>query len=249
MIVIKSKQEIECMKQAGRIAATALKLAGEALRPGISTKEIDTLVHDFIIKSGAHPSFLNYGGFPGSACISINDTVIHGIPADQKISEGDIVSIDVGAKYQGFHGDCANTFAVGKISPEAQKLLDVTQQSFFEGMEKARVGNRVSDISCAVQLYCEQFGFSVVEAFTGHGVGSDLHEEPAVPNFGRAGRGPRLVAGMTLAIEPMVNMGTKEVKTLSDKWTVVTRDAKLSAHFEHTVLITNAGPVILTMPQ
>lgn len=246
MIVIKSKQDIELMQQAGRITANALKLAGETLRPGITTLEVDRIVHGYITGQGAIPSFLNYGGFPGSCCISINETVIHGIPSDRKIQEGDIVSVDVGACYQGFHGDCAETFPVGEVSDEAKQLIQVTRESFYKGFAAAVVGNRVSDISNAVQTHCEQFGYGVVDSFTGHGIGSDLHEDPPVPNFGRPGRGPRLMSGMTLAIEPMVNMGTRQVSVLPDKWTVVTNDRKLSAHYENTVLITRSGPVILT---
>jgi methionyl aminopeptidase len=246
MIVIKSKQDIEVMKQAGRIAANALKKAGETLKPGITTKEVDKIVYEYIKGQGAVPSFLNYGGFPASCCISVNETVIHGIPSDRIICDGDIVSIDVGACYKGFHGDCAETFAIGNISDEAKQLIKVTRESFYKGIEKAVVGNRVSDISNAVQTYCEQFGYGVVDCFTGHGIGAQLHEDPPVPNYGRPGRGPRLMAGMTLAIEPMVNAGTHQVSVLSDKWTVVTNDKRLSAHYENTVLITKTGPVILT---
>ncbi len=235
------------MRQACRITAAARALAGEMVRPGVKTKEIDKAVHDFILSQGATPSFLNYGGFPASSCISVNNVVIHGIPDDRVLAEGDIVSIDVGAYYQGFHGDCAATFACGEISPEAQRLINVTKQSFFEGLKFARQGKRVSDISHAVQSYVESNGFSVVRDFVGHGVGAKLHEEPNVPNFGAPGRGPRLIRGMTLAIEPMVNAGTYEVEVLRDRWTTVTKDGKLSAHYENTVLITDGEPEILTV--
>ena len=235
------------MRQACKITAAARALAGEMVRPGVKTKEIDKAVHDFILSQGATPSFLNYGGFPASSCISVNNVVIHGIPDERVLEEGDIVSIDVGAYYQGFHGDCAATFACGEISPEAQRLINVTKQSFFEGLKFARQGKRVSNISHAVQSYVESNGFSVVRDFVGHGVGAKLHEEPNVPNFGAPGRGPRLIRGMTLAIEPMVNAGTYEVEVLRDRWTTVTKDGKLSAHYENTVLITDGEPEILTV--
>ncbi len=249
MIPIKNEREIEVMRQACKITAAARALGGSMVRPGVTTREIDKAVHDFIVSQGAKPSFLNYGGFPASACISINDTVIHGIPDGRKIREGDIVSIDVGAFYKGFHGDCAATFACGEISPEAKKLIDVTRQSFFEGVKFARPGYRISDIGHAVQTYAEKNGFSVVRAFIGHGVGRNLHEEPEVPNYGNPGRGPRLIPGMTIAIEPMVNVGTYEVRILKDKWTTVTADGKLSAHYENTVLITDGEPEILTVTE
>ena len=246
MISIKNDHEIERMRRAGRITAAARALAGSLVKPGVSTKMIDQAVHDFIVSQGAKPSFLGYGGFPGSACISVNDTVIHGIPGSRVLQEGDIVSVDVGAFVDGFHGDCAATFACGAISPEAQKLIDVTKQSFFEGIRFARPGYRVSDISHAVQTYVEANGFSVVRSFVGHGVGANLHEEPEVPNYGPAGHGPRLVRGMTIAVEPMVNAGTWEVRVLKDKWTTVTCDGKLSAHYENTILITDGEPEVLT---
>ena len=247
MIAIKNGQELASMRQACKITAAARALAGEMVRPGVSTQAIDKAVHDFIVSQGAKPSFLGYGGFPASACISVNNTVIHGIPSDYKLQDGDIVSVDVGAYYKGFHGDCAATFPCGEISAQAQKLIDVTKQSFFEGIRFATKGHRVSDISHAIQSYVEANGFSVVRTFVGHGVGAQLHEEPEVPNFGAAGRGPRLVPGMTLAIEPMVNAGTWEVQILKDKWTTVTADGKLSAHYENTVLITDGEPEILTV--
>lgn len=237
------------MRQACKITAAARALAGEMVRPGVTTKQIDKAVHDFIMKQGAKPSFLHYGGYPGSACISVNSTVIHGIPDHRVLKEGDIVSVDVGAYYRGFHGDCAATYPCGKISPEAQKLIDVTRQSFFEGLKFAKQGNRISDISHAVQTYVESNGYSVVRDFVGHGVGAQLHEEPEVPNFGAPGHGPRMLKGMTLAIEPMVNVGTYEVRVLRDKWTTVTADGKLSAHYENTVLITDGEPEILTVAE
>ena len=249
MIVIKNGHELACMRQACKITAAARALAGEMVRPGVSTKEIDRAVYDFIVSQGAKPSFLNYNGFPASTCISVNDTVIHGIPGGYVLRDGDIVSIDVGAYYQGFHGDCAATYPCGEISPQAQMLIDVTKQSFFEGIRFAKKGYRVSDISHAVQSYVEANGFSVVRSFVGHGVGAQLHEEPEVPNFGKPGRGPRLLPGITLAIEPMVNVGTHEVRILKDHWTVVTADGKLSAHYENTVLITDGEPEILTVAE
>jgi methionyl aminopeptidase len=246
MIAIKNERELTLMRKACRITAAARALAGEMVRPGVSTKQIDKAVHDYIVSQGAKPSFLGYHGFPASACISVNSTVIHGIPGGYVLKEGDIVSIDVGAFYKGFHGDCAATFACGAISADAQKLIDVTKQSFFEGIRFAKRGHRVSDISHAIQTYVESNGFSVVRSFVGHGVGAQLHEEPEVPNFGAAGRGPRLLSGMTLAIEPMVNAGTYDVRVLRDGWTTVTADGKLSAHYENTVLITDGEPEILT---
>lgn len=247
MISIKNEHELEAMRLACKITAAARALAGEMVRPGISTKQIDKAVHDFIVKQGAKPSFLHYNGYPASVCISVNDTVIHGIPGRYTLQEGDIVSIDVGAYFRGFHGDCAATFPCGKISADAQRLIDVTRQSFFEGLKFAKQGRRVSDISHAVQAHVESNGYAVVRAFVGHGVGAKLHEEPEVPNFGTPGHGPRLLKGMTLAIEPMVNMGICEVSVLRDGWTTVTADGKLSAHYENTVLITDGEPEILTV--
>ena len=249
MITIKNERELESMRQACKITAAARALAGEMVSPGVSTKAIDQAVHDFIVSQGAKPSFLGYNGFPASACISVNSTVIHGIPGGYILKEGDIVSVDVGAFYKGFHGDCAATFACGAISTEAQKLIDVTKQSFFEGMKMAVKGKRVQDISHAIQTYVESNGFSVVRSFVGHGVGRKLHEEPEVPNFGAPGRGPRLIPGMTLAVEPMVNAGVYDVKVLGDGWTTVTADGKLSAHYENTVLITDGEPEILTVTE
>ena len=249
MIAIKNERELSIMRQACKITAAARALAGEMVRPGVSTKQIDTAVYDFIVAQGAKPSFLNYHSYPASTCISVNNTVIHGIPGGYILKEGDIVSIDVGALYKGFHGDCAATFPCGVISTEAQRLIDVTKQSFYEGIRFATRGHRVSDISHAIQTYVESNGFSVVRAFVGHGVGAQLHEEPEVPNFGPAGRGPRLIPGMTLAIEPMVNEGVYDVQVLKDGWTTVTADGKLSAHYENTVLITDGEPEILTVAE
>ena len=249
MIAIKNEHELSVMRQACKITAAARALAGEMVRPGMTTKQIDRAVHDYIVSQGAKPSFLGYNGFPGSACISVNNVVIHGIPGGYTLKEGDIVSVDVGAYYGGFHGDCAATFPCGAISTEAQKLIDVTKQSFFEGIRFATKGHRVSDISHAIQTYVEDNGFAVVRSFVGHGVGRKLHADPEVPNFGAAGRGPRLLKGMTLAIEPMVNEGTYDVRVLKDGWTTVTADGKLSAHYENTVLITDGEPEILTVTE
>ena len=247
MISIKNERELVVMRKACKITANARALMGSMVKPGVCTKEIDKAVHDFIVSQGAKPSFLNYSGFPASACISVNGVVIHGIPDARILREGDIVSVDVGACWGGFHGDCAATFPCGEISPEAMKLVTVTEQSFFEGIQFARQGNRVSDISHAVQTHVEANGFSVVRSFVGHGIGEALHEAPEVPNFGRPGKGPRLVRGMTIAVEPMVNQGTYDVRVLIDKWTTVTVDGKLSAHYENTILITDGDPEILTV--
>ena len=249
MIAIKNEHELSAMRQACRITAAARALAGDMVRPGVMTKQIDKAVHDYIVSQGAQPSFLNYHGYPASICSSVNDTVIHGIPGGDVLREGDIVSVDVGAYYKGFHGDCAATFPCGAISAKAEKLINVTKQSFYEGLRFAKRGHRVSDISHAIQTYVESNGYSVVRSFVGHGVGAQLHEEPEVPNFGAPGRGPRLISGMTLAIEPMVNEGTHEVRVLKDGWTTVTADGKLSAHYENTVLITDGEPEILTVTE
>ena len=249
MIAVKNERELSLMRQACKITAAARALAGEMVRPGVTTAQIDKAVRDFIVSQGAKPSFLNYNGFPASACISVNDTVIHGIPGGYVLKEGDIVSVDVGAFFRGYHGDCAATFPCGAISTEAQRLIDVTKQSFYEGIRFATKGHRVSDISHAIQTYVESNGYSVVRAFVGHGVGAKLHEEPEVPNFGAAGRGPRLIPGMTLAIEPMVNAGVYDVRILKDGWTTVTADGSLSAHYENTVLITDGEPEILTVTE
>lgn len=247
MISIKSKTEIARMSEAGKISAQALKVAGEYMRPGISTKEIDDAIYKFIVSAGAKPNFLGYGGFPGSACISINDQVIHGIPSKSVIlKDGDIVSVDTGAVYNGYHGDNAYTFAVGTVSEEAEQLLRVTRECLQKGIEAAKPGNRVGDIGYAVQSHAEQFGYGVVRKYVGHGVGTKLHEDPEIPNFGTAGRGVRLTAGMTIAIEPMINLKGEDVKVLPDGWTVLTASGSLSAHFEHTVVITKDGAEILT---
>jgi len=245
-IALKSEREIELMRRAGRLTAQARALAGSMVRPGITTREIDTAVRKLIESHGAKPSFLGYGGFPASACISVNEVVIHGIPGDRVLKEGDIVSVDVGALLDGFHGDCAATFPCGEVSDEAKRLIAVTQQSFFEGIQLAKAGNRVYDISHAVQQYVEANGFSVVRDFVGHGVGRNLHEAPEVPNFGPAGHGPRLQPGMTIAVEPMVCAGDWRVKVLKDKWTTVSADGSMTAHYENTILITEDGPEILT---
>lgn len=248
MIVLKTNRELALMREACRISAGALKVAGEAVQPGVTTEEIDRIAYEYIIKQGAKPNFLNYNGFPATACISINDEVIHGIPSKKRvIKEGDIVSIDLGASINGYNGDNAATFAAGKISPEAERLINTTKESLYEGIKAAVAGGRIGDISNAVQRYCEERGFSVVRDFVGHGIGTKLHEDPSVPNYGTPGRGVRLLPGMTLAIEPMINMGGYEVRQLSDGWTIKTKDASLSAHFEHTVAITTDGPKILTV--
>ena len=249
-IYVKSPREIELMRQAGKITAGARSIARQAVAAGVSTKQIDKCVHEFIVKSGAVPSFKGYGGFPGSACISVNDEVIHGIPGKRKLNEGDIVSLDVGATFKGFVGDCAGTFPVGKISEEAQKLIDVTRQSFFEGIKFAKPGYRISDIGAAIQDYVESHGFSVVREYVGHGVGRELHEAPEIPNY-RSGRrpDPRIVKGMTLAIEPMVIIGSREIAVLDDDWTVVTCDGSWAAHYENTIVVTDGEPEILTMAE
>ena len=247
MIVLRTAKEIDRMRKACQISAEALQLAGESVKPGITTYEIDQIAYRYIKKQGAEPNFLNYNGFPATACISINDEVIHGIPSKKRVlKEGDIVSIDLGAKVNGYNGDNAATFACGVISDEAKRLCDTTRESLYLGIEQAVAGNRIGDIAYAIQSYCEERGFSVVREYTGHGVGTHLHEDPSVPNYGTAGRGQRLLPGMTIAIEPMINAGSKAVKCLPDGWTVKTLDGKLSAHFEHTVAITKGEPIILT---
>ena len=248
MIVLKTNRELALMREACRISAGALKVAGDAVQPGVTTAEIDKIAYDYIKKQGAEPNFLHLYDFPATACISINNEVIHGIPSKtRKIEEGDLVSIDLGAKLNGYNGDNAATFAAGKISPEAQRLSDTTRESLYEGIKMAVAGGRLGDIGYAIQHYCESKGYGVVRDFVGHGVGTKLHEDPSVPNFGTPGRGVRLLPGMTIAIEPMINQGVAGVKTMSDGWTVKTADGKLSAHFEHTVAITANGPVILTV--
>ena len=248
MIIVKSEREIELMRRAGKITAAARALAGEMVKPGVTTHEIDKAVYRFIKSQGAEPSFLNYSGYPASVCVSVNDEIIHGIPGPRVLKEGDIVSVDVGAYIGGFHGDCAATYACGTISEEAQRLIDVTRQSFFEGIAQAREGNRISDISHAVQAYVEANGFSVVREYVGHGIGRNMHEAPEIPNFGASGHGPKLLRGMTIAVEPMVNAGTAAIRQMSDGWTVKTRDGKYAAHYENTILITAGEPEILTAP-
>lgn len=248
MISIKNSRELTAMREACIISARALKLAGDMVEPGVTTGEIDREIRKYIESAGATPSFLNYGGFPASACISVNNEVIHGIPGKRVIKAGDIVSVDVGAFYEGYHGDNAATFGAGDISPEAKALMAATRESLYEGIKVAVPGNRIGDIGAAVQRYVEVRGYSVVRQFVGHGVGTNLHEDPSVPNFGTPGRGPRLLPGMTLAIEPMINAGGYEVTILKDGWTTVTKDGSLAAHFEHTIAITQDGPVILTQP-
>lgn len=247
MIYLKSNIEIEVMRKAGQIVAEALLKIEEAIRPGITTKELDKIAEEFIYGCGARPSFKGYHGFPATICSSVNEEVVHGIPGERVLKEGDIISVDCGAFYQGFHGDAARTFPVGKVTPEAQRLIDVTRDSFFEGIKYAKVGNRLGDISSAIQEYVEKNNFSVVRDYVGHGIGREMHEEPAVPNYGKKGRGLKLAKGLVLAIEPMVNMGTYAVKELNDGWTVVTYDGMLSAHYENTVAILENGPEILTI--
>lgn len=248
MIVLKTTRELSLMKEACRISAAALRVAGAAVRPGVSTWEIDRIAYEYIKSQGAEPNFLHLYGFPATACISVNDEVIHGIPSkDRILKAGDIVSIDLGAKIHGYNGDNAATFACGEISDEAKKLIDTTRESLYRGIEAAVYGNKVGDIGHAVQAYCEERGYGIVREYTGHGVGKALHEDPSVPNYGTPGRGVRLVPGMTIAIEPMVNQGAAAIKQLADGWTVKTADGKLAAHFEHTVAITKSGPVILTV--
>lgn len=249
MITIKSPREIELMRRAGKITAAARTVGREMVKAGVTTQDINREIHKLIKKNGAVPSFLGYGGFPASACISLNEEVIHGIPGKRRVKDGDLVSIDVGAFIGGYHGDCAGSYIAGNASEEAKRLIEVTRQSFFEGIKFARQGYRVSDISHAIQEYVESFGYSLVRDYVGHGIGSKVHEAPEVPNFGPAGHGPRLVKGMTLAIEPMVNMGCADIRVLKDKWTVVTADGSLSAHYENTVLITDGEPEILTMSE
>ncbi len=248
MIQLKNGDQIKIMKEAGRITGEALLVARDHIRPGISTWELDRLVREHIERSGAKPSFLGYAGFPGSACISINDEVIHGIPSKARfLEEGDIVKVDVGAYYRGFHGDAARTIPVGRVSDEAQKLITVTRRSFFAGLEQLTVGNRIGDVGSAIDALVVANGYSTVKRYIGHGVGHDLHESPDVPNYGTAGRGTRLLAGMTLAIEPMVNVGGESVIELDDGWTVKTADGSLSAHYENSVALTSNGVINLTM--
>lgn len=247
MIVLKTRREIELMREAGRISAGALKVAGEAVEPGISTAEIDRIAYNYIKSQGAEPNFLHYNGFPATACISVNNEVIHGIPDKKHIlREGDIVSIDLGAVINGYHGDNAYTFRCGKVSEAAERLCRTTEESLYIGLKQAVAGNRLGDIGSAICEYCVGKGYGVVREYTGHGVGTHLHEDPSVPNYGKPGKGARLVPGMTIAIEPMINEGTQDIRVLRNEWTVVTADGKLSAHFEHTVAITDGECLILT---
>ena len=247
MFIVKTSEQLALMKKAGRITAEALLVAEEAALPGVSTKEIDARIRTFIEKCGATPSFLGYGGFPGSACISLNNEVIHGIPTAKRIlREGDIVKVDVGARYRGYNGDSARTFPVGKVSDEALRLIQVTKDSFYEAIKYARAGCRLGDVGFAVENFVISNGFTVVRDYVGHGIGAELHEEPEIPNFGTAGRGQRLYADMTVAIEPMVNAGAAGVRVQKDGWTVVTADGRLSAHYENTVAITGGDPILLT---
>ena len=247
MIQIKNPEQIKAMKEAGRITAEGMAIAIENVREGVSTKHLDKLIREYYEKCGARPSFLHYGGFPASACISVNDAAIHGIPSSSRIlQEGDIVKIDVGAFYHGYHGDMARTIAVGKVSDEAKLLIDVTKQSFYEGIAQLKPGNRLGDLGYAVDSYVKKFGFSTVKRYVGHGIGQSVHESPDVPNYGTPGRGVRVCVGMVIAVEPMVNVGTDEVRELSDGWTVKTADGKLSAHYENTVAILPDEVLILT---
>ena len=247
MIIIKNDNEVSLMRKAGKIVGETLLLLENEIKPGITTAELDKIAEEFITKHGAKPSFKGLYGFPSSLCISVNEQVIHGIPGEYMLKDGDIVSIDCGACIDGFHADAARTFPVGNISSDAQKLIDITKESFFKGIEYAKVGNKLGDVSHEIQSYVEAAGFSVVRDFVGHGIGANVHEDPNVPNFGKAGIGPDLVKGMVLAIEPMVNIGNHKVKTLRNGWTVVTRDSSLSAHYENTVAILSDGPEILTL--
>ncbi|MEE0946185.1 MAG: type I methionyl aminopeptidase [Acutalibacteraceae bacterium] len=248
MIVLKTSRELSIMREACRISAGALQLVGKAVEPGVSTWELDSIAEKYILSQGAKPNFKGYSGYPATACISINNEVIHGIPSKKRILKaGDIVSIDLGAAFEGYNGDNAATFAVGDVSEEAKRLMDATRESLYEGIKAVRAGGRIGDIGSAIQHYVEERGFSVVRDFIGHGIGTKLHEAPEVPNYGTAGKGIRLMPGMTIAIEPMVNFGSPDVKTLSDGWTVETKDGSLSAHFEHTVAITSDGAQIMTL--
>ncbi len=248
MITLKSSHEIELMRRAGKITAAARALAREMVKPGVTTQEIDKAVYEFITSQGATPSFLHYNGYPASVCISVNDEIIHGIPGKRVLQEGDLVSVDVGAYIGGFHGDCAGTYPCGQVSEEAMRLIRVTQQSFFEGLKFAREGYRLSDISHAVQEYVEKNGFSVVREFVGHGIGRHMHEPPEVPNYGKPGHGPRLLRGMAIAVEPMVNEGSAGIIQMPDGWTVKTADGKLAGHYENTLVITDGEPEIMTDP-
>ncbi|MEO7868630.1 MAG: type I methionyl aminopeptidase [Candidatus Eisenbacteria bacterium] len=247
MVYTRSREEIESIRAAAQIVAMTLREVGKAVRPGVTTAELDQLAEAFIRDHGARPAFKGYRGFPASICPSVNEEVVHGLPGPRELREGDLLGVDVGVELKGFYGDAAHTFPVGAVSDEAVKLMDVTRESLMRGIAQARAGNRVGDISNAVQSYVERNGYSVVKALVGHGIGREMHEEPAVPNFGPPGRGPRLMTGLVLAIEPMVNVGGHEVVTRSDGWTVATKDGSLSAHFEHTVAVGTDGPEILSV--
>lgn len=246
MIVLKTRADIQKMRHAGQILASVMERIRPLIVPGVTTAELDAQAHDWILAAGATPSFLGYGGFPKSVCISVNEEVVHGIPGKRVVREGDVVGIDLGVYCDGFHADSAWTFAVGEITEEAQRLLRVTEEALFKGIEKAKPGNRIGDVSAAIQKHVESNGFHVVRDLVGHGIGRELHEPPSVPCFGKPGQGPKIKEGMTFCIEPMVNVGTWKVKTLEDKWTVVAADGRYSAHFEHTVAITQDGAEILT---
>ncbi|HZK33853.1 MAG TPA: type I methionyl aminopeptidase [Bacillota bacterium] len=249
MIIIKSSKELELMREAGRIVAGAHEAVKNSIRPGVTTEDLDRIAEDYITEHDGIPAFKGYGGFPASICASVNEEVVHGIPGKKKLDEGDIISVDIGAFYKGYCGDSAKTHPVGEISPKATDLIKVTRESFYEGLKYARTGYRLSDVSHAIQSYVEARGFSVVRSFVGHGIGQNMHEDPQIPNFGKPGKGPRLRPGMTLAIEPMVNEGTEQVVVLADGWTTVTRDRHLSAHYEHTIAITEGEPIILTLKE
>jgi methionyl aminopeptidase len=247
MIILKTKREIQIMREAGRLVAQSHELVRKHIRPGITTKELDQIVEDFLRSQNAIPTFKGYNGFPYSICASVNEEVVHGFPSDRKLTEGDIISVDIGATFEGYVGDSAKTFLVGNVDDEKRRLVEVTGQSFYEGIKFAKVSFRLSDISHAIQEYVERAGFSVVRDYVGHGVGKKMHESPQIPNFGRPGRGPRLQEGMVLAIEPMINAGTYNVKVLDNDWTVVTVDGKPSAHYEHTLAVTDGEPMLLTV--
>ena len=246
MIVLKSQQEIAYMREAGRIVVETLELIRQAVKPDVTTQELDRIADEYIRERGAIPAFKGYNGFPGSICASVNEEVVHGIPGPRKLKNGDIISVDIGTLINGFYGDAAMTFPVGEVAPEVAQLLKVTEESLYKGIAQAVADQRLYDISHAVQIHAEEFGYGVVRDYVGHGIGRKMHEDPQIPNYGAPGRGPRLKPGMTLAIEPMINMGTYEVKTLRDNWTVITRDKKWSAHFEHTIAVTDGEPEILT---
>ena len=246
-ITIKTKDQVDKMRIAGGILADLIDILEEMIRPGITTDELDKVAEDFIRSRGAEPSFLGYGGYPKTLCTSVNEEIVHGIPSSRKLKNGDIISIDMGAYINGYHGDCARTYGVGEISEADRKLIEVTQQSFFEGIKFAKAGNHLYEISAAVQAYAESFGFGVVRDYVGHGIGRNMHEDPSIPNFKQIGRGPKLQKGMVLAIEPMITAGSYKCKVLKDGWTAVTRDGSNAAHYENTVLVTKNGPEILTL--